>query len=159
MNRTQAFLTAGVLTGVVIIALFWGGIGNSKAAVTAAPGNIVTPDETITEVATQPPASDMQSLLEQNRQLREAVTTLLNREEEYRRQIEAANQQLLAGQNSSVSAGQGIDRLFEEDEEYTDNEYEDDEHEDDEHKHDKHEDKKHEYDKLEYDKHEHDEDD
>jgi hypothetical protein len=95
MSRIQALLAAGALTGLVIVALFWYGTSDAATTITTPPASITAPNETATP--------DMQFLLEQNQQLRETVTTLLNREAGYRQQIEAANQQLLAAQGQPAT--------------------------------------------------------
>lgn len=133
MSRIQALLAAGALTGLVIMAFFWYGTSDAADPVTSAltpaaniMANITSPDESS--------ASNMQLLQEQNQQLRETVTTLLNREEQYRRQIEEANQKLLAPQGQTAVVQSAIGRFFQDDDDRDDDRDEDhDDHERDTH--------------------------
>jgi hypothetical protein len=140
MSRIQALLTAGALTGLVIVALFWYRTSDTASAVTstvaATPVTIMVADDTATP--------DLHLLLAQNQQLRETVTTLLNREEAYRQQIEAANQQMLATQEHPATDSSTTGRLFQGED---DDEHEEDEHEEDEnegHEREEHEEYEHE---------------
>lgn len=143
MSRIHALLTAGALTGLVIVTLFWWGIGNAEVSADTAATTVTT--ATLTTAPGTPP--DMESLIEQNRLLRETVTTLLDRETMYRQQIEAANQQLLAAQ---ALPGDGA---------YEDGAYEDDGYEDEYEGHEDHEDEEHEQYKREHNEHEEEDDD
>ena len=119
MSRIQALLAAGALTGLVIVAFMWYATSDTASAFTSAVTSTITSDVTATPAnitaADKTTAPDLQLLLEQNRQLRETVTTLLNREGEYRQQIEVANQKLLAAQEQTSSGGLGSGRLFQDD--------------------------------------------
>jgi hypothetical protein len=142
MSRIQALLTAGALTGLVLVTLFWWGRSHSEAAA-------VTPHTSImTEPIVTPsgaPSPDLQQLLNQNQQLRETIETLVAREAEYQQQIAAANQQILSANAQQIipasggaAAGGAAARAGYASEEEESDHYEDEvhEHEKDEHEED-----------------------
>src|SRR5690606_7676674 len=115
MTRSQALVAAAGLTALVLIAvLLWGyrtadatGSTEATAAQPDAGLQLVIPATTN--------ATGSQQLMEENRQLRQAVELLMARDAEYQRQIEAANQRLQA-----AAASQAVDEGVS---------YEDDDHE------------------------------
>ncbi|HXF63489.1 MAG TPA: hypothetical protein VNK95_17805 [Caldilineaceae bacterium] len=149
MSRIHALLAAGSLTGLVLAALFWWGGGSLSSRAEA-----VTAAAPISSAAEPTVTPDLPLLLDQNRQLRETVKALLARETEYRQQIEAANQQLLAAQQGmSGRAGEVGGATAAPAEEGWGNDHSDNEHESDDHENDDQENDDQENDDQENDDH------
>lgn len=101
MDRMKAIFVAGGLTGLVLITVLVLGLRGSvptseAASVEAAPVEVMGASDG---------AAQVQALLEQNRQLRDAVQTMQAREAQYQQQLEAANQTIQALQSQPVAQG------------------------------------------------------
>lgn len=97
MNRMRALLAAGGLTGLVLGTLLALGFGPDRLASAMDRRPTASTVEMKVEGAAALPATgpaDAGTLMEQNRQLKDALELMQAREAEYRRQIEQANQAL-----------------------------------------------------------------
>lgn len=96
MNRKKGVLTAGALTGLLLIALLALGFGNSQAKsadVTAvAPAAIV---ETVPQTTGMTNDQAIQAWQDYSAQLEQTVRTMQQRESAYQQQLDAANQTIL----------------------------------------------------------------
>lgn len=144
MNRTHALLIAGGLTALMLATLLALGFGGDQSAAAisrlsaASAAETATPAITSTLPAETP--ADADALLEQNRQLREAVQVMQTREAQYLSQIEAANQALGQTQGDVAQGSQGE---YDDHDEYGDDhdKYgDDDDHDDDDDDHDERDD-------------------
>jgi hypothetical protein len=105
MQRIYAGLAAGGLTALVLVAALATGFvpdtqaeASGAAAEVAPPASATVADATATPMLASTPTVNAQELMEQNRQLTQALEMMQAREAQYRQQIEAANQALLAAQ-------------------------------------------------------------
>lgn len=122
MNRQQMtnLIGAGTITGVLLLIafLFGGGprIGNAQAAQSS-------PQTVQIEAAPQDAApQDAATLAQQNAELRQAVDTLLAREQQYADQLQQANDALAQQAAPAGEYGYEEDEEHEEYEEYEDHE-------------------------------------
>jgi hypothetical protein len=136
MNRMRALLLAGGLTGLVLATMLALGLGPDQSV--AATGGLVaastagmTPEINPTEVS----STNVDALLEQNRQLRDALKVMQARETQYLRQIEQANQALGQTRRSAVATTDGEHQGYADD----DHEGYDDRDDHDDGEHDDHE--------------------
>lgn len=89
MDRTRALMAAGGMTGLVLATLLALGFAPNGQA-TATGSRLPSSTLTTTLEGTRSP-DDKSALLEQNRQLKEALELMQMREGQYREQIEQAN--------------------------------------------------------------------
>jgi hypothetical protein len=88
-NRLKNILAAGALTGLVlatVIAFAWRDLGQADAAATD------TQPVTVTATSVE---EDVNALQAENQQLRDALVTMQEREQQYQTQLEMANQTIL----------------------------------------------------------------
>jgi hypothetical protein len=157
MQRKEAMIGAGTLTGLLIFTVAALGLGPSVLAPDAqAAQAVTTPVVAMPVVATQSAptpaagalqAPEVQRVIEQNEQLRQTVQLMQEREAAYRAQLEAANQAIVSLQlpapvvveeGAANPAAWTEEREDEEHEAEEGHEHEDDDHDDGEHE-DEHE--------------------
>jgi TolA-binding protein len=131
MDRMKAIFVAGGLTGLVLITMLVLGVRRGTPAETVSAGTNPAQVLGISSSAIAPAQveeAEVQTLLEQNQQLRGAVEMMQQREAQYQAQLESANQtiQTLQSQVAPQSAPG-----YEDDED----EYERDEHDEHEREH------------------------
>ena len=112
MHRKEAMIATGMLLGLLIFTGAALGVGPEVFApnAQAATGDLTVAETPLVEpvlVTSTPAAEAMQSpeiqrVLEQNRQLRDAVKIMQDREADYRAQLELANQTILTLEESAA---------------------------------------------------------
>ena len=141
-KRLRNILAAGALTGLVLATLIAFGLRNRPGEATAAEA---TP-QTVTTGADQGTTAGEGSLQAENEQLRSALQTMQEREQQYQAQIEAANRTILQLQDdpngSALYAADDDDRYEVDDryEEEHEGEHEQEEHEGEHEEYEEHDD-------------------
>ncbi|MEJ2747372.1 MAG: hypothetical protein P8183_05615 [Anaerolineae bacterium] len=96
MNRKKGVLTAGALTGLLLIALLALGFGNLQAkstdATAVAPAAI---ENTVPQTTGMTTDQAIQAWQDYSAQLEQTVRTMQQRETAYQQQLDAANQTIL----------------------------------------------------------------
>ena len=113
MQRKEAMIAAGTLTGLLIFTVAALGLGPSALSSDAqAATQVATPAVATTQFAPTPAAGavqapEVQRVVEQNEQLRQTVQLMQEREAAYRAQLEAANQAILSLQQPATVVVEG----------------------------------------------------
>ena len=115
MSNHKGVLIAGVLSGLLIISLLVAGLGNIKAVANNNSTAVPQPTQQTQQISNVSDQEALQAWQQYSAELEQAVLTLQSRENNYRTQIDLANQTILQLQDQLNAANNSTSRGFEHD--------------------------------------------